>query len=178
MVGCCCVFCLTLPSSMSATPASGNFSMTSSTKSSSGHLFGACSGSSWYAGYPLATTVTSDLLWVLLFKVPGLGLRRWHTVVALTLGVPTRKPRAPLASSHASPGSTTRECFFKRGGGKHTLFPESFGVGKAENAHSPFSPHPFPLLQALRGVGELLWASAACPWSRGPMGKVSIGTLP
>ena len=71
--------------------------MTSSTKSSSGHLFGACSGSSWYAGYPLATTVTSDLLWVLLFKVPGLGLRRWHTVVALTLGVPTRKPRAPLA---------------------------------------------------------------------------------
>ena len=93
-----CVFGLTLPSSMSATPASGNFSMTSSTKSSSGHLFGTCSGSSWYAGYPLATTVTSDLLWVLLFKVAGLGLRMWwHTVVALTLGVPTRQPRAPLA---------------------------------------------------------------------------------
>ena len=93
-----CVFGLTLPSSMSATPASGNFSMTSSTKSSSGHLFGSCSGSSWYAGYPLATTVTSDLLWVLLFKVAAWCLRMWwHTVVALTLGVPTRQPRAPLA---------------------------------------------------------------------------------
>ena len=72
--------------------------MTSSTKSSSGHLFGSCSGSSWYAGYPLATTVTSDLLWVLLFKVAAWCLRMWwHTVVALTLGVPTRQPRAPLA---------------------------------------------------------------------------------